>query len=216
MPARKTMQPAPTYDEEAALLDDGYAVIAGVDEAGRGSLAGPVVACAAVLPVHPSGDWLSGIRDSKQLTPRKREAALERMRHASVAMATGAASSAEIDDIGIIEATRTAMARAINALPIRPDFLLLDAILLPDVDIPQHSIIKGDAKHISIAAASIVAKVTRDGMMRDYDAEYPGYGFARHKGYATRQHMEGLENLGACAIHRRTFAPVRRLTEALL
>ena len=216
MPARKRLDAAPTYDEEAALLDDGYAVIAGVDEAGRGSLAGPVVAGAVVLPKHPSGEWVAGIRDSKQLTPRQREASLERMRDASVAMATGAASSTEIDDMGIIAATQTAMARAIDALPTRPDFLLLDAILLPDVDIPQRSIIKGDAKHVSIAAASIVAKVTRDAMMRDYDSEYPGYGFAQHKGYATRQHMEGLENIGACPIHRFTFAPVRRVTESLL
>ena len=216
MPARKRLDAAPTYDAEAALLDDGYAVIAGVDEAGRGSLAGPVVAGAVVLPKHPSGEWVAGIRDSKQLTPRQREVSLERMRDASVAMATGAASSTEIDDMGIIAATQTAMARAIDALPIRPDFLLLDAILLPDVDIPQRSIIKGDAKHVSIAAASIVAKVTRDAMMRDYDSEYPGYGFAQHKGYATRQHMEGLETIGPCAIHRFTFAPVRRVAEVLL
>ena len=207
---------APTYDEEAALLEDGYAVIAGVDEAGRGSLAGPVVAGAAVLPMRPRGEWLSKIHDSKRLTPRQRESALQRMRGASIAMATGAAGSAEIDAVGIIEATRTAMARAIDALPVRPDFLLLDAILLPDVDIPQRSIIKGDAKCLSIAAASIVAKVSRDAMMRDADAEYPGYGFAQHKGYATRQHIDGIETLGACPIHRRTFAPVRRLTEALL
>ena len=207
---------APTYDEEAALLDDGYAVIAGVDEAGRGSLAGPVVAGAVVLPVHPSGDWLTGIRDSKLLTPRRREAALQRMRDIPVAMAAGSANSAEIDAIGIIGATRAAMARAIEALPVRPDFLLLDAILLPDVDIPQSAIIKGDAKCLSIAAASIVGKVTRDNMMRELDAEYPGYGFAQHKGYATRQHLDALGNLGACPIHRCTFAPVRRLTEALL
>lgn len=207
---------APTYDEEAALLEDGYAVIAGVDEAGRGSLAGPVVAGAAVLPRRPRGEWLSKIHDSKRLTPRQRESALQRMRRASIATATGAAGSAEIDAVGIIEATRTAMARAIDALPVRPDFLLLDAILLPDVDIPQRSIIKGDAKCLSIAAASIVAKVSRDAMMRDADAEYPGYGFAQHKGYATRQHIDGIEALGACPIHRRTFAPVRRLTEALL
>ena len=207
---------APTYDEEAALLEDGYAVIAGVDEAGRGSLAGPVVAGAVVLPIHPSGDWIAGIRDSKRLTPHRREAALQQMRDVRVAMASGAASSQEIDAFGIIGATRTAMARAIDALPIRPDFLLLDAILLPDVDIPQNSIIKGDAKCLSIAAASIVAKVTRDSMMRDFDEEYPGYGFAQHKGYATRQHLDGLEFLGACPIHRRTFAPVRRLTEVLL
>ena len=183
---------------------------------GGGSLAGPVVAGAVVLPVHPSGDWISGIRDSKLLTPRRREAALRSMRDASVAMGAGVASSTEIDAIGIIGATRSAMARAINALSVRPDFLLLDAILLPDVDIPQRSVIKGDAKHLSIAAASIVAKVTRDSLMCDLDDEYPGYGFAQHKGYGTRQHIDGLENLGACPIHRRTFAPVRRLTEALL
>ena len=208
--------PPPAYDEEAALLEDGFTVIAGVDEAGRGSLAGPVVAGAVVLPIYPSGDWIAGIRDSKRLTPRQREQALQRMRDASIYMAAGEASSAEIDSIGIIGATRASMARAIDALPVRPDFLLLDAILLPDVDIPQNAIIKGDAKCLSIAAASIVAKVTRDSMMRDLDEEYPGYGFAQHKGYATRQHLDGLENLGACLIHRRTFAPVRRLMEALL
>ena len=150
------------------------------------------------------------------MTARRREISLEGMRSATVVMGTGAASAAEIDAVGIMEATRIAMRRAVEALPTAPDFLLLDAMLLPDVDIPQRAIIKGDAKRLSIAAASIVAKVTRDGMMRDYDAEYPGYGFARHKGYATRQHLDALESLGACAIHRFTFAPVRRLTESLL
>jgi len=207
---------APTYDEEATLLEEGYAVIAGVDEAGRGSLAGPVVAGAVILPLWPNKEWSSGIRDSKRLTPRRRESALRSMRDASTAMGAGVASSAEIDRMGIVEATRAAMARAIEDLPTVPDFLLLDAILLPDVDIPQRSIIKGDAKCLSIAAASIVAKVTRDSMMRDLDEEYPGYGFAQHKGYGTRQHIDGLDNLGACPIHRRTFAPVRRLTESLL
>lgn len=206
----------PTYYEEAALLEEGYAVVAGVDEAGRGSLAGPVVAGAVVLPLYCNEDWTAGIRDSKQLAPHKRETALQSMRDASVAMGAGTASSSEIDRMGIIGATRAAMARAIDALPVRPDFLLLDAIVLPDVDIPQRSIIKGDAKCLSIAAASIVAKVTRDSMMRDFDGDYPGYGFAQHKGYGTRQHIDGLENLGVCPIHRRTFAPVRRLTESLL
>ena len=212
MPGNQT----PTYEEETALLEDGFTVIAGIDEAGRGSLAGPVVAGAAILPIHPSGDWIEGIRDSKRLTPRRRESSLQRMRDAPVALASGAASSGEIDAIGIIGATRAAMARAIDALPVRPEFLLLDAIALPDVDIPQHSIIKGDAKCLSIAAASIVAKVTRDSMMRDLDEEYPGYGFAQHKGYGTRQHIDCLENMGACPIHRRTFGPVRRLAESLL
>lgn len=216
MPARKKNDIAPTYDEEAALLEDGYAVIAGVDEAGRGSLAGPVVAGAVVLPLYCNENWIAGIRDSKRLTPRRRETALQSMRDASVSMGAGIASSAEIDRMGIIGATRAAMARAIDALSIRPDFLLLDAIVLPDVDIPQRSIIKGDAKCLSIAASSIVAKVTRDSMMRDLDREYPDYGFAQHKGYGTRQHIDGLENMGACPIHRRTFAPVRRLTESLL
>ncbi len=207
---------APTYDEEAELLDAGYGVIAGVDEAGRGSLAGPVVAGAAILPVHPDGDWLRGIRDSKQLTPNQREESLRTMREASVILATGTATAAEIDDIGIIGATRAAMARAIDALPVRPDFLLLDAIQLPGIKIHQHSIIKGDAKCFSIAAASIIAKVTRDEIMRNADDDYPGYGFAQHKGYATRQHLDSLEAIGPCMIHRFTFAPVRRLTATLL
>lgn len=208
--------PVPTYGEEAVLLEKGYAVIAGLDEAGRGSLAGPVVAGAVVLPPLPNGDWSAGIRDSKRLTPRKREIAFRSMQDASVEMGAGVASSVEIDRMGIIEATRAAMSRAIDALSNRPGFLLLDAIVLPDVDIPQHSIIKGDAKCLSIAAASIVAKVTRDSMMRDFDEQYPGYGFSQHKGYGTRQHIDCLENLGACPIHRRTFTPVRRLTESLL
>lgn len=207
---------APTYDEETSLLKDGYAAIAGVDEAGRGSLAGPVVAGAVVLPLHPKGNWIAGIKDSKRLTPRRRQNALQTMRDESVAMGYGIASNAEIDDMGIIWATRAAMTRAIDALPIRPDFLLLDAILLPDLATDQRSIIKGDAKCLSIAAASIVAKETRDSIMREYDAEHPAYGFAQHKGYATRQHLDSLEIFGACPIHRRTFAPVRRLTETLL
>ncbi len=207
---------APTYDQEAALLEDGYAVIAGVDEAGRGSLAGPVVAGAVVLPLHPKGDWTAGIRDSKRLTPRQRQAALQTMRDESIAMGYGIASNAEIDDMGIIWATRAAMARAIDALPVRPDFLLLDAILLPDLATDQRSIIKGDAKCLSIAAASIVAKETRDSMMREYSDVYPAYGFAQHKGYATRRHLDALENFGPCEIHRYSFAPVRRLVESML
>ena len=216
MPARKKNDIAPTYDEEAALLEDGYAVIAGVDEAGRGSLAGPVVAGAVVLPLHPKGAWTAGIRDSKRLTPRQRQAALQTMSDESIAKGSGIASNAEIDDMGIIWATRAAMSRAIDALPVRPDFLLLDAILLPDLATDQRSIIKGDAKCLSIAAASIVAKETRDSMMREYSDVFPPYGFAQHKGYATRQHLDALENVGPCEIHRYSFGPVRRLTGALL
>ena len=196
------------------MIDAGYTLIAGVDEVGRGTLAGPVVAGAAILPIYPKGEWVDGIHDSKRLTPKRRETALERMRAASVTMQIGAASSEEIDSAGIVEATRIAMVRAVDALPMRPQFLLLDAMLLPDIDLPQYAIVKGDSKCLSIAAASIVAKVMRDDMMRDADAAFPGYGFARHKGYATRQHLDSLERLGPCDIHRFTFAPVRRFADA--
>ncbi len=196
------------------MIDAGYTLIAGVDEVGRGTLAGPVVAGAAILPMYPKGEWVDGINDSKRLTPKRRETALERMRAASVTMQIGAASPEEIDAAGIVEATRIAMVRAVDALPMRPQFLLLDAMLLPDIDLPQYAIVKGDSKCLSIAAASIVAKVMRDDMMRDADAAFPGYGFARHKGYATRQHLDSLERLGPCDIHRFTFAPVRRFADA--
>lgn len=212
----KLTQPRnPTYAEEAALLDSGYAVVAGVDEVGRGPLAGPVVAGAAILPPHPVGEWVSLIRDSKQLTHHRRQIALDHMQAASVTMRTAAATSREVDALGIVEATRVAMARAIAALPIAPDFLLIDALPLPNVRLPQRAIVKGDAKCLSIAAASIAAKLARDRMMQDADAAFPGYGFARHKGYGTRQHLSSLERLGACAIHRYTFAPVRHMACAL-
>ena len=214
MPPRKTAQSTPTYSEEASLIDAGYALIAGVDEVGRGTLAGPVVAGAAILPLHPEGEWLSHIRDSKQMTERQRETALELMHIARVSMCTGAASSSEIDDVGIVEATRIAMARAVESLPLRPEVLLVDALELPGIDLPQRPIIKGDAKSLSIAAASIVAKVNRDAWMCLADVEFPGYGFAQHKGYATQMHLESLERLGPCDIHRLTFAPVRRAAEA--
>ena len=212
----KLTQPRnPTYAEEAALLDNGYVVVAGVDEVGRGPLAGPVVAGAAILPPHPVGEWVGFIRDSKQLTHRRRQIALEHMQAASVTMRTASATAREVDVLGIVEATRVAMARAIAALPIAPDFLLIDALPLPNVRLPQRAIVNGDAKCISIAAASIAAKIARDRMMQDADAAFPGYGFAQHKGYGTRQHINSLERLGACAIHRYTFAPVRHMACAL-
>lgn len=212
----KLSQPRnPTYAEEAALLENGYAVIAGVDEVGRGPLAGPVVAGAAILPPHPVGQWVGFIRDSKQLTPHRRQIALDHMQTASVTLCTGTATALEVDALGIVEATRVAMARAIAALPIAPDFLLIDALPLPNVRLPQRAIVKGDAKCLSIAAASIAAKIARDRMMRNADAAFPGYGFAQHKGYGTRQHLSSLERLGACHIHRYTFAPVRHMACAL-
>lgn len=205
----------PTYAEEAALLDSGYAVVAGVDEVGRGPLAGPVVAGAAILPPHPVGEWVGFIRDSKQLTHRRRQIALDGMQAAAATLRTGTATAREVDALGIVEATRVAMARAIAALPIAPEFLLIDALPLPNVRLPQRAIVKGDAKCLSIAAASIAAKIARDEMLRDADAAFPGYGFAQHKGYGTRRHLDSLERLGACAIHRYTFAPVRHMACAL-
>ena len=207
---------APSYDEEAALIAEGYARVAGLDEVGRGTIAGPVVAGAVVLPTHPKGDWIGLIRDSKQLTARQRERALDGMQAAGATIRTGKASVTEVDAVGIVAATRLAMGRALAALPMAADALVIDALALPDVALPQRVIVKGDAKCLSIAAASIAAKVARDGMMRDADAVYPGYGFARHKGYATREHLSNLERLGACAIHRRTFTPVRRVMDGLL
>ncbi len=206
--------PVPTYNEESALIEQGYNIIAGVDEVGRGALAGPVIAGAAILPQYPKGSWTSHINDSKLLTPRRRETALRQMKSAGVTMHTGAASAKEIDSIGIVEATRLAMERAIQALPTVPQVLLIDALYLPDLDIPQRAIIKGDSKSLSIAAASIIAKVTRDAMMREADLAFPGYGFAQHKGYATRQHLNSLEHLCPCSIHRSTFAPVQRLLQS--
>lgn len=201
----------PTYSEEAALLRRGYRLIAGVDEVGRGPLAGPVVAGAAILPLYPDGEWVGLVRDSKRLSPRQRRAALDGLRTGCATMRTGAASAGEVDAVGIVEATRLAMARAVDALPVMPQFLLLDALLLPNVELPQRAIVKGDAKCLSIAAASIVAKLARDEMMREADGVYPGYGFGQHKGYGTKQHIANLNRLGACELHRRTFAPVRQV-----
>ena len=206
---RTDTRSAPTYFEEARLLTEGFSMVAGVDEAGRGPLAGPVVAGVAVLPPNPEWDWVALVRDSKQIGHAQREYVYSRLRNEALGIATGAASHREIDELGIVPATRLAMMRAIGSLPLQPQFLLLDAISLPNLEIPQKSIVHGDARCLSIAAASIVAKVTRDGIMQKQDSLYPGYGFTRHKGYATREHLQNLTTLGPCPIHRRSFAPVR-------
>ena len=195
-------------------MSDGYSLVAGLDEAGRGPLAGPVVAAVVILPPQPKGNWISLMRDSKQITPAQREYALAHLQESALAIQVGACSPAEIDDINILEATRLAMKRAVDSLALLPQFLLLDAVSLPEVPIPQKPIIRGDALCLSIAAASIVAKVTRDRIMQDEDAAYPGYGFARHKGYCTPEHLHNLKLLGPCPIHRYSFAPVRDLASA--
>lgn len=200
----------PSWRYEREILNRGFTAIAGVDEVGRGPLAGPVVAAAVILPQRLRGGWTSLIRDSKQLSPDQREEANEHLQEVALAIGVGAASHTEIDGIGIVGATRRAMARAVESLEPAPDHLLIDAIALPGLVIAQTSIIKGDAKSQSVAAASIVAKVTRDRLMRDvFERRYPGYGFAGHKGYYTDSHVEALERLGPCPIHRRSFEPVR-------
>lgn len=199
----------PTYNEEASLLAQGYSLVAGLDEVGRGPLAGPVVAGVAILAPNPRGKWLRLIRDSKQLSALQREVALEHLRKHALALEVGVCSSTEVDRLGIAPATRLAMSRALEALHMSPQFLLLDAFPLPEVALPQKAIVRGDSLCYSIAAASIVAKVTRDRMMTQADQAYPGYGFARDKGYGTRAHIDSLKSLGPCEIHRYSFAPIK-------
>lgn len=206
---RRARRPSPSYREESALLGLGYRLIAGLDEVGRGPLAGPVVAGVVILAPEPKGRWVRLVRDSKQMSAAERERALPYIQEHALGAETGVCTAAEIDEMGIAEATRLAMRRALGRLALMPQFLLLDAFPLPEVDIPQNPIVHGDALCLSIAAASVVAKVTRDRMMARHDSTYPGYGFARHKGYGTGEHRRNLERLGPCPIHRYSFAPVR-------
>jgi ribonuclease HII len=201
----------PTLKEEQSFWDDGHLLVAGLDEVGRGPLAGPVVAAAVVLDPNQDHSWSSGIRDSKQLSSKQRQLQNDLIRKHAHSVAIGTISSNVIDEVGIVNATRKAMARALSGLPAHPDALLIDALKLPDIETPQKSFIKGDSRCISIAAASIVAKVARDGLMGNYDETFPGYGFARHKGYSTKEHISSLWRLGPCPIHRRSFAPVREV-----
>lgn len=176
--------------------------ICGIDEVGRGPFAGPVVACAVILPKDCDILYLN---DSKKLSEKKREELFVEIKEKAVAIGIGVVSEKVIDDINILQATYEAMRQAINNLSVKPDILLNDAVTIPLVDIPQVPIIKGDAKSASIAAASIVAKVTRDHMMEDYDKVYPGYEFAKNKGYGTEAHRNALKQIGPCEIHRKTF-----------
>ena len=179
-----------------------YHAVCGIDEVGRGPFAGPVTAAAVILPKDQPILYLN---DSKKLSEKKREELYDVILKQAVAVGIGMASPERIDEINILQATYEAMRMAIEELAIKPDILLNDAVTIPEVDIPQVPIIKGDAKSVSIAAASIVAKVTRDRLMREYDSVYPGYDFASNKGYGTKAHIEGLKRLGPSAIHRRSF-----------
>ena len=179
-----------------------YPHICGIDEVGRGPLAGPVVAGAVILP---KDDMILYLNDSKKLSEKKREMLYDEIMNRAVATGIGMASPARIDEINILQATYEAMRMAIDNLKVRPDILLNDAVTIPQVDILQVPIIKGDAKSISIAAASIIAKVTRDRLMVEYDKVLPGYDFASNKGYGTKAHIAGLKELGPTPIHRRSF-----------
>lgn len=200
----------PGIDHERTLWADGYSLIAGVDEVGRGPLAGPVVAAAVILDSLDTERWIGIFKDSKKMTEAQRESAFHALTSAGIPNAVGACSSEEIDSLGIYSATKLAMARAIEGLDPQPDHLLVDAMNLDAVALPQRSLIKGDAVSLSIAAASVVAKVTRDRLMAGvFNSQYPEYGFANHKGYGTASHLEALRQNGPCEIHRTSFKPVR-------
>ena len=203
----------PNLDREACLWDQGYARVAGVDEAGRGAWAGPVVAAAVVLPACQSdlAEALRPVRDSKTLTARQRDRCYDLVCARAVSFGVGGVSAAGIDRLGIVPATRLAMSRAIAALGDPPDYLLIDAVPLPSLGIPHDAFFKGDRDCLSIAAASIIAKVTRDRWMIALGERMPGYGMARHKGYGTRQHKGALSILGPTHQHRYSYAPVRTI-----
>lgn len=188
---------------EKEYFEKGYNLIAGIDEAGRGPLAGPVVAAAVILP---KGCLIEGVNDSKKLSEKKREKLYDDIIENAIAWGVGIKDNNVIDEINILEATRLEMHEAIENLQVKPDFIFIDAEKKVDTDkIPYLPIIKGDALSISIAAASIIAKVTRDRMMREYDKEYPEYGFEKHKGYGTKVHVEAIKEHGLTPIHRRSF-----------
>ena len=203
----------PTWHEERRLLQEGYHLIAGIDEVGRGPLAGPVFAAAVILDPEADAPCYADLRDSKTLTALQRERIARAITDVAVSIGIGAAEHWEIDALGIVKATRTAMARAVAKLSPPPQFLIIDAIPLPEPQLPFRAIIKADARCCSVAAASIVAKVARDQRMVQEDSAHPGYGFARHKGYGTREHLERLRHLGPSPIHRRSFSPVKALIE---
>jgi ribonuclease HII len=204
----------PDLHAERTLQAQGYARIAGLDEAGRGAWAGPVVAAAVVLPLDRPDltRVLGGVRDSKRCTPRQRHELLAHIRRVALAVGVGSVPATRIDETGIVPATREAMTLAVRGLRVAPDALLIDALQLPELSLPQTALIKGDARSLSIAAASIVAKVTRDRHMIDLDERHRGYGLAQHKGYGTRQHQQALALLGPSPLHRLSYAPLRKLT----
>jgi ribonuclease HII len=200
----------PNLEFERVLWKAGTAVVAGIDEAGRGALAGPVAAGVVILPDSQElPARLHGVRDSKQMSHKQREAWLEVVSGEAVAWQVGFAWPEEIDEVGIVPATRLAAMRALAKLGQTPGHLLIDAISIPGAGIAETSLVKGDRRSLSIACASIAAKVTRDAYMVAADAKFPGYGFAAHKGYGTRKHRRAIKHLGPSEIHRMSFSPMR-------
>ncbi len=199
----------PSFAEEKILKAQGYQYIAGIDEAGRGSLAGPVVAGAVILPCQIDTPWLNQVKDSKQLSPARRESLFHHIHEVAISTGIGIVPHKVIDAEGIIKATRLAMKLAIDQLSSPPEFLLIDYMRLPEVSLPQKGITNGDCLCFSIACASIMAKVSRDHLMRELDGIYPNYGLAQHKGYGTKGHLACLRRLGPSPIHRQSFKPVK-------
>lgn len=214
MPRTKVVNlPAkPHIEYEKQLWEEGFQVVAGLDEAGRGAWAGPVYAAAVVLPNDERiCDLLSGVRDSKRMTARQRQRWEDCIKSASISWAVASASNEEIDKLGIVPATCLAMQRAIKEINNPPQYLLVDYINIEDCSSPQLSIPKGDCQSLSIAAASVLAKVSRDAFMTEIDKKYSGYGLARHKGYGTKQHRAAIQKLGLLSIHRRSFRPMSEM-----
>jgi ribonuclease HII len=201
----------PSFTEEKLIWEQGYRYVAGVDEVGRGALMGPVVAAAVILPENFKAKWKSKIRDSKRLSPDVREYLYKSIKEKAISYAVGASSSEVIDMLGIAKATRLAMIDAVKQLIPQPHYLLIDYVTLYETSLPQKGIKYGDSLCFSIACASIVAKVTRDRMVTEMDKEFPGYGFAGHKGYGTEEHIKCLKEKGPCKLHRRSFSPVKEL-----
>ena len=198
---------------ETALWAAGFTYVAGLDEAGRGAWAGPVAAGAVILPPDSEiQQRLNQVRDSKQMRPAERAYWAEVIKDQALAWGVGFATHLEIDAWGIVPATRQAMTRALENLALPPEHLLIDALRLPEIALAQTALIKGDARSLSIAAASVLAKTARDAVMVQMDAQYPAYGFARHKGYGTAVHQSALESSGPCPIHRFSFAPIKEIT----
>ena len=193
----------PDYEFEKAAVNSGFSCICGVDEAGRGPLAGPVCAAAVILP---AGAVIEGLDDSKKLTEKKREMLYDIIKQTAVAYSVAYGTLEEIETVNILEATYLAMNRAIEGLNVKPDFALIDGNRVPrGIKIPCETIVKGDSKSMSVAAASVLAKVTRDRLMLEYDKKYPGYNFKKHKGYGTKEHTELIKQYGPCEIHRLSF-----------